>query len=105
VTFEKAGKYLEAKVTHNSERVVVSASTKESAYREQGLSLSDTDAAKNLARILARRCHEAGILHLHNEVLDEKTSEKAKAFVNELKEEGMLLREPDYIFPRRKRDI
>jgi len=105
VTFEKVGKYLEAKVVHHTGRVVLSASTKEEAYKNQGLSLADQDAAINLGKILARRCLEAGILYLHKEVLDENTSEKAKAFVRELISEGIKLKEPEAIQFRRRRDI
>ena len=105
VTFEKVGKHLEAKIIHHTGRTIVSASTNESAYRDQGLPIGDTEAAKNLGVILARRCLEAGILFARKEVPEEQSSEKVRSFVTALKENGLILKEPEVILPRRRRDL
>lgn len=105
VTFARLGKHLEAKVVHYSGRTIVSASTREACYQEHGLPTTDTSAAINLATILARRCLESGILFVHAEIEEFANSEKSKAFFNQLRSEGLKLKENDYIFPRRKRDL
>lgn len=92
-------------MVHNSGRTVVSASTRESCYQKHGLPSSDTEAALNLAEILARRCQESGILFVHVDNEEMESSEKTKAFFAKLRSEGLRLKENDYIFPRRKRDL
>lgn len=62
-------------------------------------------AATNLATILARRGLESGVLFAHAELDGSDKSEKTKAFFNQLRAEGLKLKENDYIFPRRKRDL
>lgn len=92
-------------MVHNSGRTVVSASTRESCYQNHGLPSSDTEAALNLAKILARRCQESGILFVDVDYVGSESSEKTKAFFQQLRSEGLQLKESDYIFPRRKRDL
>lgn len=83
VTFEKNGKYLTAQVVHHSGRVIISASSKDPAFKAQamGSGLTDINAARNLATIIARKCYEAGILYLHKDLSEEKTSQKVYFFI------------------------
>lgn len=78
VTFEKNGKYLTAQVIHHSGRVIMTASSKDPAFKAQttGSGLTDINAARNLATIIARKCFEAGILYLHKDLSEERTSQK-----------------------------
>ncbi|KAI1292031.1 39S ribosomal protein L18, mitochondrial [Halotydeus destructor] len=106
VVFERNGRYLTAKVIHNSGRTLVSACTSEESYQAQSDSLGDTQAAKNVGNMLARRCLESGILFVHKEIReDESKSPKVNAFLAALRDGGLKLREPDMIFPRRLRDL
>ena len=103
--FTRLGKHLEASVLHHSGRVIVTASTRESCYRDLELPAADTEAAVNLATILARRCLESGVLFVHVDASEVDGSGKTKAFYEQLRSEGLKLVENECIMSRRRRDL
>jgi len=106
LVFETSGKYLSAKVVHNSGRVLVSASTKESAIGQQLKSSRGVSAALSLGRVLAMRALESGITQVFVGVeYESDKSLKVKAFMDQLKQNGLVLEEQPFIFKRKRRDL
>lgn len=92
--------HVTARVEHFTGKTVVSASTREWALRKHLYSAHDVCAAESVGRVIARRCLESGILHVHIS-LGETSSDKVKAFSKALEEEGLSLEEPSRIYPMR----
>ncbi|XP_053206416.1 39S ribosomal protein L18, mitochondrial-like [Panonychus citri] len=106
VILEKFKSRLEAKVVHHSGRVIVSASTIEDKFASQLKNLTGIEAAENLGQVLARRCLENGILYALNGItIEEMKSRKTAAFIEGITKSGLCLKEPLFIWPRRRRDL
>ncbi|CAN7985736.1 unnamed protein product [Ixodes hexagonus] len=101
VRLERSQQHITGSLVHNTGKVIVSASTREWGIRKQLFSLTDQSAAVNVARVLARRCLESGILYVH---VDPNTSPKTQAFLSALEEEGLILHEPEPQLPRKMSD-
>lgn len=102
---ERSQRHITGSVVHNTGKVVLSASTKEWGIRKQLYSTIDRSASANVARVLARRCLESGILFLHaNFDPSELKSIRLQTFLHEMEKEGVMLQEPDPILPRRVND-
>ncbi|CAG2180734.1 unnamed protein product, partial [Oppiella nova] len=94
IVFESGGKHLTAKIVHNSGRVVVSASTRETAVGQQLKSSSGVSAATSLGHVLALRAIESGILEVFVGIeYESNESLKVKAFLSALKANGLVLEE------------
>ncbi|XP_064460047.1 large ribosomal subunit protein uL18m-like [Ornithodoros turicata] len=102
---ERTQKHITASVVHNTGKIVLTASTTEWGIQKQLFSNIDRSAAANVARVLARRCLESGILFLHT-FFDsgELASIRLQTFLEEMKKEGITLNELDPILPRRIND-
>ncbi|XP_054163090.1 39S ribosomal protein L18, mitochondrial-like [Oppia nitens] len=106
ISFEVIGKHLMAKIVHNSGRVIVSASTKEAAIKQQLKSSGGITAASALGHILAMRALESGIHQVFVSTQHESDkSIKVKAFIKSLKDNGLVLEEQPFIFYRKHRDL
>ena len=106
VVLEKFRNRYEAKLIHHSGRIIIRASTDEDGVASQLNSLIDIEAVENLGQILARRCLESGILFAFNGITPEQLqSPKTVAFLDGITKSGLSLREPLFIWPRRRRDL
>lgn len=106
VEFGRVGQFLEGRVVHFTGRTLVTASTCEEPLLKLGIGKNDREAAKILGFLLAQRCLEAGIIFVDvSSELNQQKSEKASAFLDALKEHGLRLKEPEFFFPRRIRDL
>lgn len=104
--FENTGQFLTGRVVHNTGRILVTASTSEEAICKLGVGKNDKTAANVVGSLLAQRCLQSGILFVDlPRELSQQKSEKARSFVQGLKEHGLRLKEPEFIFPRRIRDL
>ncbi|KAF2357051.1 Spermatogenesis-associated protein 6 N-terminal [Trinorchestia longiramus] len=91
---QQSGRFLTGYVRQASGKVVVKASTREWPLQSRLYSTSDHSAVVSLARVLARRCLEAGYSELAvDPALEGETSSKAKAFMDTLFESGVRLTE------------
>ncbi|KAK6190711.1 hypothetical protein SNE40_002514 [Patella caerulea] len=98
--FEVTHRHTTAEVEHNTEVVVVSASTKEWAVKQGLYSTLDISAAKNIGRILADRCLQAGITQVfYDEKPEDINSEKMQVFLKALQDGQLVLEELDYVAP------
>lgn len=99
--FEKSSKHTSVKVVHNSGRTVISASTKEWAIRKHLKSTIDNNAVINIARVLAHRCLQSGILFVHREfTATELNIPKVNLLLKTLEEEGLKTEELSAIRPK-----
>ena len=106
VEFHRVGQFVEGRIVHHTGRTLVSASSEEEALIKYGIGKSDSETARILGFILARRSLEAGILFVNvPKNLRETKSERDRAFIIAFKEHGVRLEEPEFIFPRRIRDL
>ncbi|GAB6030123.1 Mitochondrial ribosomal protein L18 [Chamberlinius hualienensis] len=102
---DKSSKHLKAYVQHNSGQIILTASTSEWGIRKLLYSGSDVTAAKNLGKIIARRCLESGIINVHvSFTQDERKSEAVSNFLSAVQSEGLALAEPNRIYPLRPWD-
>ncbi|NXP46706.1 RM18 protein, partial [Heliornis fulica] len=111
---ERTQHYVEAFVERGNGDVVVSASTREWAIKRHLYSPKGVSACKNLGRVMAQRCLEAGINFVNFKAVipweyhcDSATflvltcvflSLKIKAFEKAMEEGGVVLREPRRIY-------
>lgn len=91
-----SAKYITAELVHHENGVVIEASTKEWAVKKFLFKTSDTSAYTNLARVFANRCLESGIIEMNAEPM---SGEKIEKFLDILKENGLVLKEPAQINP------
>jgi len=102
---EKGTPHTTAYIQHCSGEIVLSASTKEWAIRKYLYSGNDVSAAKNIGKIIAQRCLESGILHVHASFnQEEQISESVTEFLKEVEKGGLSLEEPMRIYPLRPWD-
>ncbi|XP_013787610.1 39S ribosomal protein L18, mitochondrial-like isoform X3 [Limulus polyphemus] len=106
VLLEKSSRHTTAKVIHNTGKVVVSVSTREWNIKKQLYSTTDVSAAENVARVLAQRCLESGIMFVHKELKPkEENNSSLQIFLKTLEEEGLILKEPEPIRGRHYTDL
>lgn len=106
VEFHRVGQFVEGRIVHHTGRILVTASSREEALIKYGIGKSDSETAKILGFILARRCLESGILFVNvPKELKETKSNRERSFLTAFKEHGVRLEEPEFIFPRRIRDL
>ncbi|XP_054717179.1 39S ribosomal protein L18, mitochondrial-like [Uloborus diversus] len=92
--FERSQQHTTAKVVHNSGHTVVSASTQEWSIRRHLKSTIDSNAVVNIARILALRCLQSGILFVHKEFTPQQMqTTKVRLLLKTLEEEGLQTEE------------
>lgn len=101
---ERTNKYITAKVINHQSGVILETSTKEWAIKKQLYRTTDTSAYVNVARVLAQRCHEMGLLQLESFIqADEGT--KTHRFLKTLEENGISLKESERLLPARPWDL
>jgi large subunit ribosomal protein L18 len=94
-----SGKYVTAQMVHFQKGPVIEASTKEWALKKQLFQTSDYCAYTNLAKVFAQRCLESGFIEMSCD-LSPKEGGKAEAFLKAVKENGVILEEPERIWPQ-----
>lgn len=96
--FERHRHYVEGRIVHYKEGIVLSASSREKQISAQLYSPSDVSACANIGRVLGLRCGMAGIHFLQAvDPEDIKRSAHASAFFTALVESGIKLGEPKHI--------
>lgn len=93
-----SGKYVTAQMVHFEQGPIVEASTKEWALKKQLFQTSDFSAYTNLGKVFAQRCLESGFIEMSCD-LSPKEGGKAEAFLKTVQENGLILKEPERIFP------
>jgi large subunit ribosomal protein L18 len=88
-------------MVHFEKGPVIEASTKEWALKKQLFQTSDYSAYTNLAKVFAQRCLESGFIEMACD-LTPKNGGKAEAFLNTVKENGLILQEPERIVPQKE---
>lgn len=97
-----SGRYVYATVDHYKNGTVVQANTGEWAIKKQLYKTKDTPAYINLARVLARRCLQAGITEMVNGSEDDRSAmpskdqnseSKLEKFYRTIEENGVKLKE------------
>ncbi|KAK3857327.1 hypothetical protein Pcinc_036256 [Petrolisthes cinctipes] len=101
LVMEHSRRHTIGRVVHHTGTTVVSASTQEWAIKQHLYSTSDVSAAHNIGRILADRCLKSGIAEVYTE-LDhyEETSEKVRTFLSAIRDGGVVMEEPEFIYER-----
>eukprot|EP00062_Callorhinchus_milii_P028153 gi/632992364/ref/XP_007885059.1/ PREDICTED: 39S ribosomal protein L18, mitochondrial [Callorhinchus milii] len=95
LSFDPTTRHTSARVLSALGRPVLAASTREWGLRKLLPSPAGVCAARSVARVLARRCLEAGLGHLTFRELPWRfRSESVQCFRAEMKEAGIVLSEP-----------
>ncbi|PFX20453.1 39S ribosomal protein L18, mitochondrial-like [Stylophora pistillata] len=93
-------RHTRAQVVHNSGFVLVSASTTEFEITRHLYKTTDVTAARNIGRVIAQRCLEAGITRVRWETKKgDLRKQRTTAFSEALKEGGVILSEPKKVIP------
>ncbi|KAM7117914.1 large ribosomal subunit protein uL18m isoform X2 [Ciconia boyciana] len=97
---ERTQHYVEAFVERCNGDVVVSASTREWAIKRHLYSPKGVAACKNLGRVMAQRCLEAGINFVNFKAVIpwEHRCDSIQEFEKAMEEGGVILREPRRIY-------
>ncbi|XP_040408772.1 39S ribosomal protein L18, mitochondrial [Cygnus olor] len=97
---ERTQHYVEAFVERCNGDVVVSASTREWAIKRHLYSPKGVTACKNLGRVMAQRCLEAGINFVNFKAVIpwERRCDSIQEFEKAMKEGGVVLQEPRRIY-------
>ncbi|XP_039914053.1 large ribosomal subunit protein uL18m [Hirundo rustica] len=97
---ERTQHYVEAFVERTNGDVVVSASTREWAIKRHLYSPKGVAACKNLGRVMAQRCLEAGINFVNFKAIIpwERHCDSIQEFEKAMEEGGVVLREPRRIY-------
>ncbi|XP_068008777.1 large ribosomal subunit protein uL18m [Melanerpes formicivorus] len=97
---ERTQHYVEAYVERCNGDVVVSASTREWAIKRHLYSPKGVTACKNLGRVMAQRCLEAGINFVNFKAVIpwERHCDSIQEFEKAMEEGGVILREPRRIY-------
>ncbi|XP_009998320.1 PREDICTED: 39S ribosomal protein L18, mitochondrial [Chaetura pelagica] len=97
---ERTQHYVEAFVERCDGDVVVSASTREWAIKKHLYSPKGVTACKNLGRVMAQRCLEAGINFVNFKAVIpwEYRCDSIQEFQKAMEEGGVVLREPQRIY-------
>jgi len=92
---EKSARYVTGRIEHSTGKTVVKASTSEWAIRKFLPSTKNVAAVENIGRILAQRCLECGILHVHvaPPPKGQEPSQMEKLFLTTLEKNGLKLQE------------
>ncbi|GFO08931.1 39S ribosomal protein l18 [Plakobranchus ocellatus] len=100
LVLQRSSRHTKAWVEHFTGKVVLSASTDESAISSQLNSLTDVSASENVGRVLAQRCLESGITEVFfDEDSDPAISERVKSFVEAFRALNISLTEPEMKIP------
>ncbi|CAG7722373.1 unnamed protein product [Allacma fusca] len=98
IVLEVSNKHIDAKIVHFSGQVAVRASTQEWCINKQLVSSKDNLAFEIVAKVLAHRCLQTGLLEVHSFFNEEDLQkEKIKTFVKALEDGGLTLKEPDQL--------
>ncbi|XP_022907131.2 large ribosomal subunit protein uL18m [Onthophagus taurus] len=97
-------RHITATISHFTNGVVLKATTKEWALQKQLYSLTDYSAYVNLARVLAQRCLECGIIEFYCDYEPRDNQEKLAGFLKTLSDNGVVLKEPDQYKPSKPWD-
>ncbi|XP_059168007.1 large ribosomal subunit protein uL18m-like [Physella acuta] len=101
LVFSRSNRHTEAWIEHWSGEVVVSASSKEWAIRNQLYSCTDVSASTSVGKVLAQRCLESGITCFYfDQSQVDMNAEKVQSFLQELTSAHISLFEPCMIVPR-----
>ncbi|KAM4678776.1 large ribosomal subunit protein uL18m isoform 2-T2 [Amazona ochrocephala] len=97
---ERTQHYVEAFVERSNGDVVLSASTREWAIKKHLYSPKGVAACKNLGRVMAQRCLEAGINFVNFKAVIpwEYRCDSIQEFEKAMQEGGVVLREPRRIY-------
>ncbi|NXV81764.1 RM18 protein, partial [Atlantisia rogersi] len=97
---ERTQHYVEAFVERSNGDVVVSASTREWAIKRHLYSPKGVSACKNLGRVIAQRCLEAGINFVNFKAVIpwERRCDSIQEFQKAVEEGGVVLHEPRRIY-------
>ncbi|XP_057262871.1 39S ribosomal protein L18, mitochondrial isoform X3 [Pezoporus wallicus] len=97
---ERTQHYVEAFVERSNGDVVLSASTREWAIKKHLYSPKGVAACKNLGRVMAQRCLEAGINFVNFKAVIpwEYHCDSIQEFEKAMQEGGVVLREPRRIY-------
>jgi len=82
-------------VVHNDGTIVTEASSTEWGIKKQLVSTNDRSSAMNVARVLAQRCLESGILAVHCE--NDASTMKTRVFLEAFEQAGVALQEPQVL--------
>merc|ERR1719334_684022 len=97
IIFERKGRFLNSKIEHSNGNIVLSASTKEYSIGSFLAKTYSSQAARNLAKILAYRCLQSGIESARFYKTTPEYSEKENIFLESLQKNGIELDEVDVI--------
>ncbi|XP_052530356.1 39S ribosomal protein L18, mitochondrial [Tympanuchus pallidicinctus] len=97
---ERTQHYVEAFVERSNGNVVLSASTREWAIKRHLYSPKGVTACRNLGRVMAQRCLEAGINFVNFKAVIpwERRCDSIQEFEKAMTEGGVVLREPRRIY-------
>uniref|UniRef100_A0A8C4VEW8 Large ribosomal subunit protein uL18m n=1 Tax=Falco tinnunculus TaxID=100819 RepID=A0A8C4VEW8_FALTI len=95
---ERTQHYVEAFVERSNGDIVVSASTREWAIKRHLYSPKGVAACKNLGRVMAQRCLEAGINFVNFKAVIPWERRCDSEFEKAMEEGGVVLREPQRIY-------
>ncbi|XP_015713560.1 39S ribosomal protein L18, mitochondrial [Coturnix japonica] len=97
---ERTQHYVEAFVERSNGNVVLSASTREWAIKRHLYSPKGVTACRNLGRVMAQRCLEAGINFVNFKAVIpwERRCDSIQEFEKAMTEGGVVLREPSRIY-------
>ncbi|GJQ78057.1 putative ribosomal protein L18 [Trypoxylus dichotomus] len=86
-----SGRYISASIQHFENGKVIKASTNEWALQKQLYRSTDYSAYVNLARVLAQRCLQMGIIEVRSDIEPPNADGKIAAFLKTLEEHGLTL--------------
>ncbi|XP_060533042.1 large ribosomal subunit protein uL18m [Cylas formicarius] len=89
-----SGRYAKASIHHFQNGEVISASTSEWGIKKQLYRCKDTSAYINLARVLAHRCLQCGLIHVTSDIIPRTNNGKVAQFLKVLEANGVSLSEP-----------
>ncbi|XP_065337880.1 large ribosomal subunit protein uL18m [Cloeon dipterum] len=94
-----SSRFISAKVVHFTGKVVVEASTNEWCIKKHLYNTKDVSAYQNLAKVIARRCLEFGLIEMESDFKDVDPETKVGKFAKIIEEEGITLSEPKRYLP------
>ncbi|CAL1541554.1 unnamed protein product [Lymnaea stagnalis] len=101
LVFSHTQKHTEAWIEHFTGEVVLIASTKEWAIKDQLYSANDVSASSNIGKILAQRCLESGLTSVFfDEAGVNKQAPRVATFLEQFKNANISLTEPKMVTPQ-----
>ncbi|XP_064612442.1 large ribosomal subunit protein uL18m-like [Liolophura sinensis] len=95
--FEITNRNTAGYIEHSNGKRIISASTSEWPIRQHLYSCTDVIAAQSIGRILAHRCHQAGLSQVFCDYDERSLSQKFKVFIQAMKDGDIELSEPKVI--------